>query len=471
MPNLLATRLGRLTTFFLLYITEGIPLGFAATAVATQMRRGGVPPDQIGWFVASFYFPWAWKWAAGPAVDLFYVDRVGRRRGWIVACQVVMSLTLLASMRVDFNAQLALFAGILLVHNCFAAVQDVAIDALAVGTLKGDERGLANGLMFAGANVGQMIGGAGVLLLTRFIPFSYTFFFVSGCILAVTAFTIFFVREPATPRVVADPPPPDAPPGGALDYSRESSRRSALGRLGSELRQYVVTAFRSMFGSRVAIAALVLALLPAGAYALNLALQSNLAVELGMDDDQVGYLSAASTITGAVGCVCGGWLSDKLGRRKALALYIVLMALPNLALAIAMSGYGWVMPVDMKMPDRPTAPTVLLNIFWAATIVYTLFNGLMYGARSALYMDVSNPGVAATQFTAYMAMMNLVISYSAVWQGSAVVRWGYPVTLIIDAAFGLVCLAVLPFTVIKAPYARPATEAETAFEAAPRGGH
>ena len=34
LPNLLATRKGRLTAFFLLYVTEGIPLGFTATAIA-----------------------------------------------------------------------------------------------------------------------------------------------------------------------------------------------------------------------------------------------------------------------------------------------------------------------------------------------------------------------------------------------------------------------------------------------------
>jgi hypothetical protein len=132
-----------------------------------------------------------------------------------------------------------------------------------------------------------------------------------------------------------------------------------------------------------------------------------------------------------------------------------------------MYGHGWITPLDMKLPDRPTPAPVLLNVFWSATLVYNLFNGLMYGARSALYMDVSNPGVAATQFTAYMAMMNLVISYSAIWQGKAVVRWGYPMTLAIDAAFGLVCLAVLPFTVMKVPYVRPATESGNGFEVGP----
>ena len=62
LPDLLATRTGRLVAFFLLYVTEGIPLGFAATAIAAQMRRGGLGPEAIGAFIASFYLPWAFKW-------------------------------------------------------------------------------------------------------------------------------------------------------------------------------------------------------------------------------------------------------------------------------------------------------------------------------------------------------------------------------------------------------------------------
>ena len=48
---------------------------------------------------------------------------------------------------------------------------------------------------------------------------------------------------------------------------------------------------------------------------------------------------------------------------------------------------------------------------------YAVFQGLMYGTRSAIFMDVTNPAVAATQFTAYMAMMNLAIAYSATLAG------------------------------------------------------
>ena len=68
-------------------------------------------------------------------------------------------------------------------------------------------------------------------------------------------------------------------------------------------------------------------------------------------------------------------------------------------------------------------------------------------------MDITTPRVAATQFTAYMAMQNFVISYTANWQGRLVERWGYPRTLVVDCLFGLVGLALLPFM---APSKKPA---------------
>ena len=165
MYNLLASRWGRLTTFFFLYMSEGIPQGFAGVAVATQMRRQGVPGEAIGYFIGTLYLPWAFKWMMGPFVDVLSSDRWGRRRMWIVGAQVMMVATMLAAMPIDFTTEMKLFVGVIFVHNIFAATQDVAIDALACGELHQDERGLANGLMFAAAQLGNALGGAVVLML------------------------------------------------------------------------------------------------------------------------------------------------------------------------------------------------------------------------------------------------------------------------------------------------------------------
>ncbi len=426
LPNLLATKNGRLMAFFLLYVTEGIPLGFAATAVATRLRRLDVGPAEIGAFVGSFYLPWAFKWAFGPLVDVFSSDRWGRRRGWILSTQVMMALTLLSTVMLELPQQLGLFTMILLVHNTFGAMQDVAIDALACSTLHEDERGLANGMMFAGATIGAMVGGSGVMYLSGVTGFQPTFYFVAASILAVTAFVVLPMKEAPGP---ARAPVPD----------------SRLAQAGREMQVFAIDSFRSFLGSPGAFGGLLFSLLPAGAMCLGLALQSNLAVELGMDDDQVASLGLWSSILGAAFCVAGGYLSDRFGRRRTLFIYLALMSLPVFYLMNELSRFGWIMPVSVNAANRPPVPAALLTAFWIATLVYSVVQGLMYGTRSAIMMDVTNPAVAATQFTAYMALMNLAISYSATWQGIAIEAWGYPATMMVDGVFGLACLLVLPW--------------------------
>jgi PAT family beta-lactamase induction signal transducer AmpG len=426
LPNLLATRKGRLAAFFGLYLTEGIPLGFATVAVVTQLRREGVGPAEIGAFVASFYLPWAFKWAFGPFVDVFASERLGRRRGWILGTQVTMVATLLSTVLLDLPAQLGLFTAILLVHNTFAAMQDVAIDALAVSALSEAERGLANGLMFAGAALGQVIGGAGVLLLSGYTGFQPTFFFVSASLLLVTVFIVLPMKEAA------------GPPREALAGPRLLSA-------GREMRDFAANALRSFVGTRGAFIGLFFSLLPAGAMSLGLALQSNLAVELGFSDDEVAWLSGWSSAVMAGFCVLGGWLSDRLGRRRTLAVYLAGMSLPVVYLMLQLQQHGWITPVSMDAAARPAVPPALVTALWVATIAYNAFMGLMYGTRSAILMDVTNPAVAGTQFTAYMALMNLAIAYSALWQGIAAEAWGYPMTLAVDAFVGLLGIALIPW--------------------------
>lgn len=423
LPDLLASRRGRLTAFFLMYISEGLPLGFAAVTIATQMRRQGIGAAAIGAFTAAIFLPWAFKWLVGPIVDVFSSDRFGRRRIWIIAMQLGMVASLLVLQAVGIGAGIGLLTTLIIIHNIFAATQDVAIDALAVSTLREDERGMAGGLTFAGAYLGQAIGGAGALFLVRHIGFENTYYFVAAAILAVTLLVVLPLREPVMARVAA--------------------AGTGLQRIGSELTIFIRQLWDSFTDSRASMVGLAFAVLPAGAMALGLALAQTLAVDLGFNDNQVASLNLWTTICQGVGCVIGGWLSDRLGRRRALAWFIFGMTPVTLWLAGALWQAGWIHPVDAAQRATVVVPAGVITVFWTTSVLYCLANGMMYGARAALFMDVSNPRVAATQFTAYMALLNLGIAYSARWQGWSVDRFGYPLTLLADAFFGLLCLVFL----------------------------
>lgn len=424
-PDLLASRHGRLTAFFFLYVTEGIPLGFGAVAIAYYLRTQGVGPAEIGAFVGSFYLPWAFKWAFGPFIDVFASKRLGKRRGWIIGTQIGLIVTLLCCMGIELPSKLGLLTSVLLIHNTFAAMQDVAIDALAVSVLAEDERGLANGVMFAGAAIGQAVGGSGMLVLMPRIGISGGFAFVAILVALVT----IFVALPLKERI--DPAAPAAPRG--------------LAAAAREIRRFSVEAFRSFTGTRGAYAGLFVALLPAGAMSLGLALQSNLSVEVGMGEDQVASLGIWSQVTSAAFMIIGGRLSDRFGRRRTLILYLLLMSPPVLYLMWVLQSNGWITSQTGRV-----APAAVVTAVWVATLTYAVGQGLMYGTRSAIFMDVTNPRVAATQFTAYMAMANLAIAYSSVWQGIAIEAVGYPKTLLIDAITGPLAVLLVPLMVTSA---------------------
>jgi MFS transporter, PAT family, beta-lactamase induction signal transducer AmpG len=295
--------------------------------------------------------------------------------------------------------------------------------------LPSDERGTANGMMFAGQAIGQALGGSGVLLISASLPFKSTFLLVTAAMGLILVCVSWRLREPTVVPVWAVAKRTVAP----------------LVRVGLEILEFVRAAGRAFVGTRAAAVGVVFAALPLGAYALALSLQSNLAVELGLDDASIGMLGLMSSLMSAAGCVLGGWLSDRFGRRRMLGLFIALTAVPTVWLALAMQGVGYIMSTDVTLADRALPAPALVATFWTMCIVFNFFQGLTYGSSMALFMDITTPAVAATQFTAYMALGNLVTSYTATWQGVVISHYGYPITLLLDASFGLIAILLLPW--------------------------
>ena len=74
-----------------------------------------------------------------------------------------------------------------------------------------------------------------------------------------------------------------------------------------------------------------------------------------------------------------------------------------------------------------------------------LFFGMSYGSRVSIFMGLTNPAVAATQFTAYMALSNVAIATANAWQGIIAERFSYTAALYLDAALLVLAVAVMPF--------------------------
>lgn len=415
--NMLDTRRGRLTTFGILYICEGLPLGFATIALAAYMRRTGMDVAQVGAFVGSFYLPWAFKWAWAPLIDLIGLKRVGGRKAWIVICQVLMIITLYGVSQIDYARHFDLLIMMVIVHNIFAATCDVAIDSLAVNSLRADELGQGNGVMFAGAYIGQGLGGGGALFISGMYGFDVSFLYVSMLLCLVLAFVFLFVKDPTAASAVAE-------------KSSEVWQKFKAS-LAGFMRELQLGFFKSGKGPLVGV---FFALLPFGAMALGSGVSTALQVDIGMTDNHIAQLNIYNTAISGFGCVLGGWLADRLGKRKMLALFYGLTMLPTLYLAVAIGGESGVSGITIPQ-------------FFAASLAFSMCMGMHYGTSAAIFMGLTNPAIAATQFTGFMALRNLTISYTNTWQGAAVDAWGYSVLLYADAAIAIIPILVIPFLV------------------------
>lgn len=413
--NLLNSRWGRILTFGILYISEGIPLGFAAVAMTAYMRRQGLEVSLIGAFIASFYLPWAFKWAWAPLVDMITLERWGGRKTWIGICQALMIVTLVAIAQIDYSRHFDLLITLVLVHNVFSATQDVAIDSLAVNTLQEDERATANGFMFGGAYVGQGLGGGVAMFISDQFGFDMAFIYVSLLLATIFSFLMLFVKDSAVRERVTETTVKiwSVLAAKTVDFLRELRRGF----------------FQSGPGPIVGV---LFALLPVGAMALSSSVASALQVDLGMDDSQIAELNVYGTVLSGIGCVVGGWAADRWGQRPMLALWYAMTTLPTLYIASQIDG-----PAGLA--------GLSINHYFAGSLVFAFCMGMHYGTGAAIFMGLTNPLVAATQFTGYMALKNLTISYTNFWQGHVADAFDYATVMYIDSVLVALPLLVIPF--------------------------
>jgi PAT family beta-lactamase induction signal transducer AmpG len=73
------------------------------------------------------------------------------------------------------------------------------------------------------------------------------------------------------------------------------------------------------------------------------------------------------------------------------------------------------------------------------------FVGVFTAASYALFMDLTDPRLGATQFSAYMAATNACESWSAWGGGRLTAAYGYPAAFVV---MSLVSLASLPLLAV-----------------------
>lgn len=373
----------RLAVMTALYVAQGIPYGVVTVTLAAYLTTHGASAGDVGDLAAFALLPWSFKWLWAPLVDRFSHSQMGRRRPWIVFAQgmlVTGTIVLIFAPTDD----LELLGWLVFSCNVFASLQDVSVDALAVDLLPEGERGFANGLMYGGSYLGTMFGGAllSIIVGTHGLR---TGLIVQSIALAAIASLPLLLRERSGDKL----------------FSLRAKPRTGLPRAAAEVTGFA--ALRAWFASgllgrlvkafsrRSPLLALVLAItILLGSQTITAILTALLTKQLGWTQEQYGLMMGGFPLLfGLTGSVFGGWLADRVGHKRMVAAASVLLGALWIVFGLATSLW----------PDT--------TFIYAYTCAQELLLGTLSASLFALLMGVSWPAVAASQFTAFMALLNL----------------------------------------------------------------
>lgn len=371
--------------FAALYMSEGAPIGYIWWALPTSLRSAGVDVDRITQLTAALTLVWTLKFLWAPVVDAWRSPRWGRRH-WIISAQLAMGVALLPLLFIDPD-QIGLVAVALFTHALFASTQDAAVDSFCIATTADTERGGINGWMQVGMLLGRAIFGGAALVLESWIGRSNVILLLLGFIWSTTALVAFFVSEPAFAAVAERVQP-------------------------RELAGRVIRAF----STRGALAALGFAILGGAVFEGIGAVAGPMLIDAGSTKEAVGTFFALPVIVAtSIGALVGGWSVDRIGHVRGVmtaAGIVVGLALGLAVLLFSTSSLG------ARAPE-------IWSLYCGMTIFY-LAIGALTASSYALFMDLSDPSIGATQFSAYMGATNLCETWATYAVGKLVVAFAYP---------------------------------------------
>ena len=282
-----------------------------------------------------------------------------------------------------------------------ATVLGMAVEGLMAHAITPEERGRAAGWFQAGNLGGAGIGGGIALLLAQRFSTQAAFLVTAGLMLSCT-YVLRLVPEA-----------PSIHPEGSF-----------VTRFGKAMLEVLRDLWR-MVANRKGIVGVLLVFLPIGSAAGG-ALFSAMADHWGASGKLVALTSGVlAGLVAMVGCLVGGWLSDRIGRRTSYITAGVILALIAVAMALT-----------------PKTPVTYVTF----VLVYQFGSGIAYGTFTGFVLSVIGKGAVATKYTLMAALSNIPIMYMKYINGWAAENHGLINMLYVDAlseVLGIVALLLI----------------------------
>ena len=372
----------RVLTLCALYVAQGIPWGFITVTFVTYLAVEGVSAGQLAYLLTLGTLPWSVKFLWGPIIDRFQFPEMGKRRPWILIAQSGMILVLSSMLLIpNMSANVNLVGIMFLIYNVFTALQDVSTDALAVDVLESHEFEKVNSYMFTSKAIGGIIGGAGLGTIISFTGIKGAIVLQIPILVVIMLVPLFMTERP-----------------GEKLYPWSESTVKGERKQDIEQKSFkeIFDKIKIAFSFRSAQLGIVLSLVMSLSFFLIPVLPLLFVRELGWTEEQFNATKGGIIlIVTMLGYVVGGQLGKQFGG-KAIIVYSAFVT----ALITAFWG----------MNESLWSNGIFMMSVWSLqTFTWAMVSINIY----SLMMRVTWTEVGGTQFTGYMAMMNLsaIIGY------------------------------------------------------------
>jgi MFS transporter, PAT family, beta-lactamase induction signal transducer AmpG len=419
----------RVLIVLLLGFSAGLPLALSGETLTVWMADRGVDLGTIGLF-ALVGLPYTIKFLWAPIVDALEVPwlcaRLGRRRGWLVASQLLlMAAIVLLGTRDPLAAPVAVAFGALLVAFA-SATQDILIDAYRVESLPTDEQAAGMAGYVAAYRVGQLVSVAGLIGLAAWLEtlglskaavwrIAYA---VAAALVLVGLMAALIGREPE-------------------NSARQSHPEATAGAL-SRVFHTAWSAFADFLTRDAAIAVLAFVVLYKVCDALAGKMTPPFVLALGYDKGS--YAAIVKGVGFTASLIGGGLVGGAVARALPLATALWLGAILQMS-----SNLVFVWLYFQPISNWALSAAVLVENFTGAigTVVFVAYLSALCG----------NPLHTATQYALLTALASLGRTFLASGTGFVVNAIGWPLFFIATTLSALPALALMAWLQQRAHFA------------------
>lgn len=374
-----------------LYVVQSVPFSFVKTGFQLFLKDQNVDYAGITGITYTFLLPWIFKFLWAPLVDKWCANLFPKMRRALLFFQLLGAsiLAIIALLRFPQDISWVLVG--LFVFSLVAATQDIIIDGFAVLLLPRKEHGLGNTFQMGGYYIGEVLGGALILIILDYYGWSWAM--VSFVVFFLIPFVPVFLFKPKENKII---PKPSAAGFGDI--------RSFLKIKGVKFWLLVMMVF---MGAQVASSTL----LPV------------MFAEIDFNKTDIAILiSLLGNSASVAGAILSGTFINKWGRKNSLVGFGILKMIAILSFLF----------INTDAHLATAYSVVMVNGFLSGLLTITLFTIMMDKCR------LTSPG---TDFTLQQSLNLTAIAFFGICSGFLVKYTNF--TTLFVAAFFIGVVAIL----------------------------